>query len=90
MIRGLIKLGTVALAGYAVYSLYELIANRATGQSQSKPFASRQSRPENIPDFGTEVGGTRMTGGGRGQSHVTQEAAGTMASHRVGRGVIHR
>ena len=84
MIRGLIKLGTVALAGYAVYSIYDLnTANRSTGQSsqQSNPFTSRQGRPENIPDFGTEVGGARIAGGGRGEASVTQEATGTMASH---------
>ncbi|HSI36036.1 MAG: hypothetical protein ACAI43_22585 [Phycisphaerae bacterium] len=89
MIRGLIKLGTLALAGYAVYSIYDMVAH---GVCQSGDRSATGSRANPIPDFGTTVGGARITGenagGGTGMSEQSQDATGTMASHRVGRGVL--
>jgi hypothetical protein len=90
MIRGLIKLGTLALAGYAVYSIYDMVAH-GVGQSGGDRSATG-SRANPIPDFGTTVGGARLTGehagGGTGMSEQSHDATGTMASHRVGRGVL--
>ncbi|HYE18131.1 MAG TPA: hypothetical protein VEA69_06790 [Tepidisphaeraceae bacterium] len=91
MIRGLIKLGTLALAGYAVYSLYDIFSHGAGQSDRTRSAGGSRANP--IPDFGTTVGGARMTGenaggGGTGMSEQSHEATGTMASHRVGRGVL--
>ena len=88
MIRGLIKLGTLALAGFAVYSIYDMVAHGACAKSEGGGAAAAGPFGESTAEDTTTVGGARMTAGGHGRAEMTQDARGTMASHRVGRGVV--
>lgn len=85
MIGGLIKLGTLALIGYAAYAIYQEIAHRGMatqgqGGGQGGQWAGEEQQ--------RRVGGARMSGRGEGRHEITQDPSGTSVSHRVGRGVI--
>ena len=80
----LIKLAIYAIAGYAIYQFY--LGMNEQGQSSGSFGGRREEANENAGD----VGGARMTGGGKGQVEKTEEPSGMSASNRVGRGVVAR
>ena len=76
----LFKLAVYGGIGYCVYQTFfaEMPASMSAGRSrQSGPSRSRQSE-----------GGQTMTGRGKGKNVSTEDSAGTMGTHRVGRGVV--
>ncbi len=83
MIRAFIKLGTLALAGYAAYSLYDIVAQGGGGEEeeQAAPAPRKNGR------HGESNPGSQR---GRGKRETTEEPSGTAVSHRVGRGVVPR
>jgi hypothetical protein len=75
MLLRILKLGVLTLLGYAAY---QFIRGILEGEESIRAQAPRGSGP------------VALTGGGSGRVVTTEDAAGTSAPHRVGRGVVHR
>jgi hypothetical protein len=80
----LIKLAVYAIAGYALWEIYQGLTSDAAGGGRARRGGSRQLRRALDTDSGRMQ---TLTGPGVGQEEETVDSRGGSASHRVGRGV---
>ena len=83
MVMRVLKYGVIALLGYAAYQFI-----RGMIEGEEAIDLSQKQAPRSEPQ--QRANPAVMTGGGVGRVVTTNDAVGTSAPHRVGRGVVHR
>jgi hypothetical protein len=83
MVMRVLKLGLMAVLGYAAYQFI-----RGILEGEEAIEVSRNPAPQSAPR--SEGAAPILTGGGEGRVVTTSDALGTSIPHRVGRGVVRR